>query len=426
MLINSVQFDRFIDELEYAFAHVPFYRKHLATANLNPDDIIEPSDILKIPPTEKKDYRRHFPAGVLASGYKLSDSGLVKSQSSGTSGERLITYELGMLLMDRALSCTSINPKIEVAFSATPRKICRFAAPNCSDVECANPNSTMQDRMLDDGTLVLPVYHDLLTTPESMLDRAIEEICLYQPSLYYIDPTHFAWLTKHAIKRGVRLPNAPIVATYTATTPLNRQQILAAFDSFGYQDVVFSTLVSSSEMGWLALECPAGKMHLNSDCYLTELLTGTQQTKAGEVGELLISSLDQGAVPHLRYRTGDTFFAVGELCECGLTHPVVRWAGRLSERCGTPWNSCIRSDQIHLAIGAPVWLDLYQFTQTSTDKSVLLLMTNQPVDEVQLAGVLQPLQMLFGATHQIEYQLVNYIETERSGKFQCVRTLTAG
>ncbi|OBP16548.1 hypothetical protein A5320_03895 [Rheinheimera sp. SA_1] len=424
MLINLLQFDRFIQELEYAFERVPFYSKHLAAAGLTPDDIIEPEDIQRIPPTEKKDYRRNFPAGVLAAGYKLSDEGLVKSQSSGTSGERLITYELGMLLMDRALTCTGIHPAVEAAFAATPRKICRFAAPNCSDVECANPNSSMQDRMLSDGTLVLPVYHDLLTTPEFMLDRALEEICLYQPNLYYVDPTHFALLMRHAIKRGIRVPQAPLVATYTAITPLNRKQILDAFASFGYTGTVFSALVSSSEMGWLALDCPHGQLHLNSDCYLTELLSGDRITTPGEVGELLISSLDNGAVPHIRYRTGDTFVLKPQDCPCGLPHPAVDWAGRVSEQLSTTEYPHIHPYQIHQAIGAPDWLDLYQFTQLSADKSCLLLIVNQHYQAVKLLDILAPLQQLLGKQHEIEHQLVGYIATERSGKFQCVRAMT--
>ena len=140
-------------------------------AHLSPKDIITREDFQKIPPTEKKHYRKNFPVNVLAKDYSLKDKGLYRAQSSGTTGERLITHELGFLFFQRAFACLSVYPAVHSAFYANPRKHIRYAAPNCSDVECANPNSTMQDRLLNDGTLVLSVYHDLLTTPEQILEQ---------------------------------------------------------------------------------------------------------------------------------------------------------------------------------------------------------------------------------------------------------------
>ncbi|WDE09184.1 phenylacetate--CoA ligase family protein [Thalassomonas viridans] len=420
--MNDYDFERFVDEFEYAYENVPFYKKHLAKSGLLPSDIASIYDVKRIPPTEKKDYRKNFPIGVVAKGYTLSDESLTKSQSSGTSGERLITYEVGMLLLDRAVACTAIREEVEEAFTRVPRKICRYAAPNCSDVECANPNSSAEDRMLSDGTLVLPVYHDLLTTSDKLIDRALEEICHYQPDLYYVDPTHFAFLVREARKRGICLPDAPIVATYTSSTPLNRRQIKEAFHSFGHTQVVFSELVSSSEMGWLALECEQGHLHLNTDSYFMELLKDGLDVNIGDTGELFITSLDNGAIPHIRYKTGDTFKYLGADCECGLEGDIVRWAGRVTDQLVLKDGARISPAEVNLAVGAPNWLDLYQLTQQKADEFELLLMVNEAYAESDEQQLICRLNRVLGRDSQISVKKVSYISTERSGKFQCVKS----
>ena len=426
--MNYDDFDRFMEEFEYAFENVPFYKKHLDKFGIVPSQITEVADIKRIPHTEKKDYRKNFPIGVIAKGYTLSDEGLVKSQSSGTTGERLITYEVGMLLLDRAVRCAEIREEVEEAFTKVPRKICRYAAPNCSDVECANPNSTTEDRMLSDGTLVLPVYHDLLTTSDKLIERALDEICSYQPDLYYIDPTHFAFLVKEAIKRGVALPNAPIVATYTASTPLNKSQIIDAFHHFGHSDVVYSELVSSSEMGWLALGCEEGHIHFNTEAYFMELIKADCDVKAGrdvkegEIGELYITSLDNGAIPHIRYKTGDTFKYLGDACDCGLDGPIVQWAGRVTDYIQLPEGRTLSPYFIYQAVGAPKWLELYQLTQQKEAAFELQMMVNEQFQENDEQALLEELQNLLGEAVQITVNRVPYISTERSGKFQCVKS----
>ena len=77
---------------------------------------------------------------------------------------RLITVDTDIYLQ-RAIETISINPVIKEAMTANPRRHIRHAAPNCSDVECANPTAHHQRPDPTRWTLVLSVYHDMLTTP---------------------------------------------------------------------------------------------------------------------------------------------------------------------------------------------------------------------------------------------------------------------
>ena len=408
-----------VNELTYAYENVPFYKKHFDTAGIKPADIKSARDIANIPTSQKRDFRKNFPMGVLAKGFSLDSPILTRSQSSGTTGERLVTYEMGLLLMGRAMASCEVNPGVEAAFVNRNRKICRYAAPNCSDVECANPNSTMSDRLLSDGTLVLPVYHDLLTTSERLIETAIEEILEYQPDLYYVDPTHFAFLMGEFKKRGIRPPKAPILCSYTSVTELNKARILSSFDD----DAVFAELLSCSEMGWVAMDCPAGHLHLNDQSYFIEVLDPNgNPVSHGGTGELVISSIDQGAIPHIRYKTGDYLTVNNTPCDCGHQSTVVEMSGRGSNSIHLQDGSMLGTKVIDRIIGAPSGLELYQLHQHTELQFTLRLINDVNFDKQAFSITTDTLHTLLGESVDIQIEYVNYISTERSGKFQILKS----
>jgi phenylacetate-CoA ligase len=400
-------------EIEYCYEHVRMFKSRLTSMGLTPDDFKRIEDLSKFHIFEKKEFRKHFPAGIFAGRYSLNDARLSRSPSSGTTGDRLVTFEFGALLLERAINCSETLPKIATAFSATPRKHVRYAAPNCSDVECANPNSTMEDRLMKDGTLILPVYHDLLTTPEHMLDRAIEEIESYQPNLYYIDATHFAFLVRHAKKRNKVLPEAPIVATFSNVTKIAKAQINEMFSENAVKQ-----LVSMSEFGWVALECEHGHLHLNSKSFIFEFINEAgEPASVNELAEVIITSLDQGALPHVRYRTGDMYRLQKGNCSCGSSSPIVTFEGRKSDFIYLQ-DTFVTPHDVDEAIGVPSGLALYQLVQKEQTVFELRMIVYEHWLQSSEQQLNQRLSTLLGPNTELNIVNVPYIETGRSGKFR--------
>ncbi|MEH0589603.1 TauD/TfdA family dioxygenase [Streptomyces sp. B21-106] len=155
---DSTTFEAVREEIAYAFDNTVFFRKHMEASGLRPEDIRGLADFHRLPPTSKSHYRRNFPAGVLAKGYTLNSPHVMRFQSSGTSGERLNSAILAYDLARRQATALGVNRRFDELWRPGSRpRICRFAPPNCSDVECATGFSTMEDRTLADGTLVLTV-----------------------------------------------------------------------------------------------------------------------------------------------------------------------------------------------------------------------------------------------------------------------------
>ena len=81
---------------------------------------------------------------------------------------------------------------------------------------------------------------------------------------------------------------------------------------------LFSTY-ASTEMQTAFTECTAGNGgHLQPDLLIVELLDESNQpVKAGEPGEVTITTLGVEAMPLLRYKTGDNCMYFEEPCSCG-------------------------------------------------------------------------------------------------------------
>lgn len=416
-------FKKVKNEIQYSYKNTGFFRKHLDQAGLTPKDIVEPGDLLKIPPTVKRDYRKGFPASVIASGYNLKSDYVLRFQSSGTEGERLISVSLAYDLARRQANSISINPAFQPLWQPGLKlRTCRFAAPNCSDVECANPNSTMESRMLHDGTLVLPVYHDLLTTPDRMINMALDEIEEYDPHLLFVDPTHFAFLTR-AMRKAGRIPHKTkglcIMSGYTLCTQIARRQIQ---ETFGNQ-VVFADMIGMSEFGYLGFECSAGKQHMNSKDYHLEFIRNGRPAEAGELAELVVTTLGDRLSPHIRYATGDIYRFSSEECSCGKPGPVVRHEGRAKNVLWLNDETLVTPKELDELIGPAAWMDMYQMNQTDDDEFSFQYMRNEAWTQEAEDQLIECLQETL-KTKNVSCVAKNYLPADRGGKFlSCVSSV---
>ncbi|GLS24556.1 phenylacetate--CoA ligase family protein [Marinibactrum halimedae] len=421
--MGGANFEEVQDEIRYAYDNTIFFKKHMDNAGLNPRDITEIGDLSRIPPTVKKDYRKGFPASVIASGYNLKSPHVMRFQSSGTEGDRLVSVVLSYDLARRQASCISVNSKFSSLWRPGLKlRTCRFAAPNCSDVECANPNSTMESRLLDDGTLVLPVYHDLLTTPERMVNMALDEIEEYDPHLLFVDPTHFAFLIR-AMKKSGRFPHKKqgfcIMSGYTLCTQVARRQIKECYG----EDVAFADMLGMSEMGYLGFECTEGKQHMNVEDYHLEFIKNGRPAEPGELAELVITTLGDELSPHIRYATGDMFRVSAEKCACGHPAPVVRAEGRVKNALWLRDDTVVTPRELDELIGPAEWIDMYQMNQTNDDEFSFSYLRNDawtPQQEDELIGKFRETLK----TNNITCTPTQYLPADRGGKFiSCISSV---
>lgn len=418
-------FDAAREEIAYAFDRTDFFRKHMEDNELRPDDIRTVEDFERIPPTSKSHYRRNFPAGVLAKGYTLNSPHVMRFQSSGTSGDRLNSAILAYDLTRRQATAIGVHSGFAGLWRPGSRpRICRFAPPNCSDVECATGFSSMADRTLPDGTLVLSVAHDLLATPEWQAVKAFDEIAAYEPDLLVVDPTHLAFLGRWGRRLGRRITSPRklhVVCGYTLMTRVARRQV----EEFMGPDVPIGDMIGMSELGYLGFECHEGQRHINDEDFYVEFVKDGKRVADGETGELYVTTVDDGLVPRIRYATGDFFTPLGHACRCGARLPVVRIEGRGTHMVRLADGRVVTPGALDAVVGAAPWLDLYKLEQDLTGACTFRHVANADVRARDVTALEHRVTDLL-APNPVRFEAVDYIACERSGKFQsCVSRLSS-
>ena len=152
-------------------------------------------------------------------------------------------------------------------------------------------------------------------TPEEQATWLLRE----EPDYLLTFPSVAGELARYFRDRGLRLKRLRDIATLgEVVTPRMRA---ACREAFG---VEIADMYSAVETGYLALQCPAGNYHAQSESVLLEVLDEAgKPCRPGAFGSVVVTPLHNFAMPLLRYAIGD-FAEVGGSCACGRRLPVLK------------------------------------------------------------------------------------------------------
>ena len=177
---------------------------------------------------------------------------------------------------------------------------------------------------------------------------------------------------------------------------------------------------SATETGIMALQCPdAEHYHVQAESVLLELLRDDGTPCApGETGRVVVTALQNFAMPLIRYDIGD-FAIAGAACSCGRTLPVIsEIAGRdramLVLPDGTRLRPVIRQQE--LAACGPI--NQFQITQTARDALAVKLVVPRPWTVEEEARLRSHLQQNFRYPYTVDVEYVTGIPRSAAGKYE--------
>jgi len=151
-----------------------------------------------------------------------------------------------------------------------------------------------------------------LTSPEK-LKRWCDVLRELRPATLSSRPEVLEVLLAGAERSGQRLDGlvSSVLSSGSRLTPRVREATAAAFaapvlEAYGL-----------TEFGIVASRCPAGTMHLDDTRVVAEVVDDEGVPLLTGTGELVLSSVENRAMPLLRYRTGDLATLKRESCRCG-------------------------------------------------------------------------------------------------------------
>jgi phenylacetate-CoA ligase len=176
------------------------------------------------------------------------------------------------------------------------------------------------------------------------------------------------------------------------------------------------------EAGLVALTCPAGSYHLQTDGCLTEVVRQDgRPCDPGETGELLVTPLYNFTMPLIRYATGDLaeFPARIGPCACGRSLPVItRIIGRrrntlrfVGEKSGQP---DINSEVIEAYLGARQW----QIFQVDPRTAELRFVTELPNEKLRFSHAEQYVRQFLPPDISVRLRRMEKLSSSHTGRHE--------
>lgn len=386
--IETLQLERLQATVKHCM-NSPFYKKRFEENNLKPEDIKSLDDLKKIPFTTKQDLRDTYPFGIAS--VPLEKCVRLHS-SSGTTGNPTVILHTQKDLdqwanaVARCLWMVGLRPNDVFQNSSgygmfTGGLGFQYGAERLGmlTVPAAAGNTLRQLKFIKDfGTTALHA----IPSYASRIHEVMEEIGL--------DP-----------ERDTKLRTLIIGAEPHSEEQRKRIEKMLhvkAYNSFGMSEMCGPGV---------AFECKEQNgLHIWEDYYIVEIVDPVtlEPVPDGEVGELVLTTINREAMPLLRYRTRDLTRILPSECPCGRHHK------RLDRMKG-------RSDDMIVLRGVnifPIQIEkiLMQFKELSSDFLITLETkdnNDQMIVEVELEQMTDDYSRIITLTKDVKRALKDEI-----------------
>jgi len=301
--MRSVQSERLIETVNRIYHNVPSYRQKMQAVGLVPNDIKSIDDLSKLPFTIKTDLRDNYPFGM----FTVPMSEIVRIHaSSGTTGKpTVVGYTRKDLttwaeVVTRSLCMAGLHREdiVQIAYGYglfTGGLGLHYGCENlgASVIPISGGNTVKQLQLMQDfGTTVIA--------------------CTPSYSLYLAEEMEAAGIKKENLKLRIGIFGAE-PWTENMRKEIESKLGIKAIDIYGLSEIIGPGV---------SCECEHQVgMHINEDHFIPEIIDPVtlQPLTAGEIGELVFTTITKEGIPLIRYRTRDLTRLNYEKCACGRT-----------------------------------------------------------------------------------------------------------
>ena len=302
--LEQLQIERLKKTIDIA-SKAPYYKEVFEKNGITPESITSVEDIRKIPFTTKADMRANYPFGLVAG--DMSEDGVRIHSSSGTTGNPTVIVHSQHDLDSWA------NLVARCLYMVGVRKTDVFQ--NSSGYGMFTGGLGFQYGAEWLGCLTVPAA-------AGNSKRQIKFITDFKSTALHAIPSYAIRLAEVIQEEGIDPTSTSLKTLIIGAEPHTDEQRKKIERMLGVKAYNCFGMTEMNGPG-VAFECKNQEgMHIWEDCYLVEIIdpeTG-EPMPDGEIGELVLTTLDRDMMPLLRYRTRDLTRIINEPCSCGRTH----------------------------------------------------------------------------------------------------------
>lgn len=395
--------------VKLAYEEVPFYHKKFDAAGIKPYNVKALEDLPKIPLTTKSEIHNASISEMVAKNVDLYNR--VKYTTSGSTGIPLtVIYDKETVDFDAALWTRAY---LENGYKFRD-KMAIIADPHSSQ-----PKNYWYQLLGLLRKKHISIWNDI--------EKQISALEQYDPDIIQSYPSSLNLLA-HAIRSKGMMSVQPklVFSEAEVLDRVTRRLVNSVFN------VEMFDLYATREFGLMSWECDRHNgYHINVDNVLMEFVKNGQNVAPGESGEIVCTSLVNRAMPLIRYKIGDTGIPADEKCPCGRRLPLMKVVeGRVDDFLVTADGRIISSLILfpYPFEGIP-GIKQFRVIQEKKDKMLFQLVTgdNFPKNTARVwENSAEAVRKVFGESMQVDFQVVEKIARDASGKVRKVISRVKG
>ncbi|MDP2135549.1 MAG: hypothetical protein Q8J99_18250 [Sulfuritalea sp.] len=408
--IAASQFDQLRKLLTFAAATVPHYRRWLG-GNFRAEELT-PQNWGKIPVLTRQQAHQG-PAELVSDRIPKEHGKTFTQKTSGSTG--MVVEVLGTDLTDLYWQVFCLRDHLWHRRDLR-EKLCviRFQRDNPVKAS-AGMAAAGWGPATDDVVITGPsASYDILLEIGHIAGR----LMLDRPGYLLSHPSMIHGLATHCLEKGISLPGLKEVRTLGESAHESLRE--RCREAWGVPVV---DMYTCQEAGYLALQCPEQEnYHVQAENILLEVVDDHGRACApGEIGRVLVTSLNNFATPLIRYELGD-YAEVGATCSCGRGLPVLkRIMGRYRNLLTLP------DGTRHWAlIGYPsdiAPIEQMQMVQTGLDEIKVRLVMPRLLGDGETRALTAFIHDTLGYPFRLRFEYVDTIRNSANGKVEQVISL---
>lgn len=413
--IRAIQLQRLRSIIRHAYQHTQFYRETMDQIGIKPEDIHSIEDMQHLPVMSRADVKDHF-SEMLVKGVDLSKCKV--THSSGTTGEPVeYAYDQEALNFARALK---VREKLWCGVRPGDRWINIAMTRKRGGHQITGGNWRTFLKSYAAKGLDVDVIEDLTDQ--------VDKIQKFAPTVLQAYPTSL-----HAVALEMRRQNItdwkPRLL-FTVAELLGEDTRLLVREVFGMEIMDIYGLIEVGDVSWQCRK--AGEYHINADAILVEFLNDGKPVAPGEIGEIVVTSLYNKAMPLIRYRSSDAGRPSDGHCTCGCNLPMMKVVdGKMLDFLVLPDGKLVSPHVPKKALLFVSGILRFQIVQHTVKELDVLCEAAPDWNEgtpLQIENALRP---IVGSEVRITPRQIERIERAKSGKIKVIvshvgRDLVAG
>jgi phenylacetate-CoA ligase len=384
---------------------VPFHGARLEEAGLEPERPIDLERWRRLPPLTRRDIQR-VGVNLHSTAVPAEHGKILKNRTSGSTGTPVTvqgtTFDavVGKALMLRHCLWHPYD------FAAKFASIRRVHGQNFD-----YPHGLHLPRWADTATFPFATGPSAILSISASIAQQAEWLLREDPDYLMTFPSNLRFLAAHCRARGIAFSRLEHVTTFgEVLSAETREECRRAWD------LSVIDVYSAQEIGIIALQCPTHEgYHVQAETIFVEVVDERgEPCGPGQTGRVLVTPLNNYAMPLLRYEIGD-WAEVGRPCPCGRGLPVLK---RILGRERNALLVAPTGDRYWPAFGSRKLPQLapivqHQFVQKSLQRLEARLVTARPLTQNEERSLRA--YILANLPHPFELAFTYFDELPRNG-----------